>query len=158
MKQQYTDLAGMAAWARRTMQSRFADVTIGPSSNPYLRRWWLVPRNEFANVYLHEILRSDDDRAMHDHPWGNMSFILEGGYREHTPDGVFIRRAGYVGYREATDRHRLEVLPGERALTLFYTGPKVRDWGFWCPQGFVPWQDFTAGENGELIGRGCGES
>jgi hypothetical protein len=51
----------------------------------------------------------------------------------------------------------LEILPGERAVSLFMTGPKVREWGFACPKGWVHWRDFTGGENGELVGRGCGE-
>ncbi len=32
-----------------------------------------------------------------------------------------------------------------------------RNRGFHCPNGWVPWQEFTAGENGELVGKGCGE-
>jgi hypothetical protein len=48
------------------------------------------------------------------------------------------------------------------AWTLFLVGPRVREWGFWCPgdgggERFVHWRDFTAGENGERVGKGCGE-
>lgn len=28
-------------------------------------------------------------------------------------------------------------------MTLFTTGPKVRDWGFWTPEGFVNNEDYT---------------
>lgn len=148
----------MAEWASSIMRSREPDFVIGPVDNPYLRRWWITPRNDFGpNVYLHEILRSDDDRALHDHPWANTSMLLDGGYIEHTPEGVFERRAPWVGSREAESLHRLEVEDGGRAVTLFITGPKVRDWGFDCPNGWVPWQVFTASDNPGEIGRGCGE-
>lgn len=158
MKQRYATLEDLTAFAEVEMM-RQPDVIIGDDPlAPYMRRWWLVPRNEFANVYLHEILRSDDDRALHDHPWANTSLVLSGRYIEHTPEGSFAREAGFVGSREAESSHRLEILPGERAITLFFTGPKVREWGFRCPKGWVHWKDFTAGENGEKIGRGCGEN
>lgn len=80
-----------------------------------------------------------------------------GSYREVTPEGSFIRQPGDVVTREATALHRLELIDGEPCISLFFTGPKVRDWGFQCPKGWVPWQDFTGGANGELVGRGCGE-
>ena len=56
------------------------DFIIGEPANPYLIRWWVIPRNRWFNIYLHEIRRSDDDRALHDHPWLNCSILLHGGY------------------------------------------------------------------------------
>lgn len=153
----YATPAELVAWAEKAME-RAPDFVIGPPDDPYLRRWWLIPRNEACNVYLHEIIRSDDDRALHDHPWPNTSMVIDGRYVEHLPDGsANLREAGWVGSREAEALHRLEILPGERAVSIFMTGPKVREWGFACPKGWVHWRDFTGGENGELIGRGCGE-
>lgn len=157
MKFEYATPDQMRDWARMTMNERSPDFVIGPEDNPYLRRWWVIPRNEYMNLYLHEILHSDDDRAMHDHPFANTSMVISGRYIEHTPDGSFERKAGDVVNRPADALHRLEILPGERAVSLFMTGPKVREWGFACPNGWVHWRDFTGGDNGELIGRGCGE-
>lgn len=148
------DLAGMQAWAEGLMGSRPADFVIG---DDYLRRWWVVPRNPFANTYLHDIRKSDDDRALHDHPWPNTSFLISGSYIEHTPSGHFVRRAGDVVFRPADALHRLEVIPGERAISLFATGPKVREWGFACAQGWVHWRDFTSADDSSQTGRGCGE-
>ncbi|MAW99884.1 MAG: hypothetical protein CMN72_09600 [Sphingomonas sp.] len=150
----YATVAEMQAWADAQMV-RDPDFVIGAPA--YLRRWWIVPRNEKQNVYLHEGLRDDDDRALHDHPWANQSYLIRGRYREITPDGAFIREPGSLITRAATDAHRLELVDGEPFVSLFFTGPKVRDWGFHCRKGFVPWRDFTAGVNGELVGRGCGE-
>lgn len=152
----YANTDDIGAWADSAMM-RDPDFTIGPPSDPYLRRWWVVPRNKLANVYLHEILRSDDDRALHDHPWANTSLVISGRYFEHLADGSrHERTAGWVGARQATDAHRLEVLPGERAVTLFMTGPIVREWGFLCPQGWRHWKEFTNAADKGLVGPGCG--
>lgn len=143
---------------------RAPDFVIGGSDNPYLRRWWVIPRNRWFNIYLHEFLRSDDDRALHDHPWINLSIILKGCYREHKPGGVVKVRKPWrplapwrIVFRLPTAAHRVELIDGLPVWTLFITGPRVREWGFWCPKGFVHWRDFTAGKNGEVVGKGCGE-
>ena len=149
----YASLADMQPWAASMMQ-RMPDFVIGDN---YLRRWWVVPRNEFCNVYLHEIRQSDDDRALHDHPWANRSLIIAGSYQEHTPDGVFVRSAGDVIDRQADALHRLVVDASEPVISLFMTGPVVREWGFACPKGWVPWRDFVDSRDSGQIGRGCGE-
>jgi len=146
-------LAEMQDWAQAIMARR-PDFTIGAD---YLRRWWVIPRNPWCNVYLHEIVQSDDDRAFHDHPWPNRSFLIFGSYIEHTPDGDFIRQAGDVIERSAGALHWLEAVPGVSAVSLFMTGPKQREWGFACPQGWVHWSDFTNPEDSSQTGRGCGE-
>jgi hypothetical protein len=170
----YASPEQMRAWATGIMDHNPPDFVIGPAENPYMERWWIIPRNEACNVYLHRILRSDDDRALHDHPWANTSYLIDGEYDEilplkhgsgyemdaldYQPDNCVTRRrkAGDVVQRQATDAHRL-VLPegGKPVISLFMTGPKVREWGFWCAKGWVPWQEFTGGAHGEIVGRGC---
>lgn len=148
------DLAGMQRWAESQM-TRSPDFIIGDN---YLRRWWIIPRNPFHNIYLHEINKSDDDRAFHDHPWPNTSFLIIGSYIEHTPEGIFTRKAGDIIHRPANALHRLEVIPGERVISLFTTGAVEREWGFQCPQGWRHWKDFVQLEPGfSGVGRGCGE-
>lgn len=152
---QYADITDMQRWARSVMQ-REPDFVIG---GDYMRRWYIIPRNESMNLYLHETLRSDED-VMHDHPWDNTSFVLSGGYIEHTSlGGRVIRMPGDVISRKATDAHRLELVGGYPSISLFLTGPKVREWGFHCPKGWVPWQEFTGGyhDGRSEKGAGCGE-
>src|SRR3546814_4215417 len=69
----------------RIVDRRPPNFVIGGQQDPYMRRWWVIPRNRFINIYLHQVLRPDDDRALHDHPWINLSIILDGGYWEITP-------------------------------------------------------------------------
>lgn len=134
---------------------RKPDFIIGREDDPYMRRWWVIPRNPFFNIYLHQILRSDDDRALHDHPWWNISVILKGFYFEHTPAGVKLRKARSVTLRRAGAAHRLEVF--EPCWSLFITGPIIRKWGFHCPRGWVYWRDFVDDRDTGKVGRGCGE-
>ena len=58
---------------------------------PLLTRYYVVETRWFA-VYLHHLHTSDEDRALHDHPWSFVTFLISGGYEEHTPAGVFWRR------------------------------------------------------------------
>lgn len=145
------------------------DFIIGSPERPYIRRWWLVPRNRVCNVYLHQILRSDDDRALHDHPWPNVSIVLWNRYREITPvkqgqpphhdfyhDGLTHRIVKMLRprFRRATDAHRLEIIDGP-VWSLFITGPWQRTWGFRCAKGWVPWHEFVDATDHGNIGRGC---
>jgi hypothetical protein len=145
---------------RSVAERRPPDVVVGGQERPYLHRWWLIPRNPLFNVYLHRFMRSDDDRALHDHPWASVSFLLEGSYLEHTiaAGGCHHRRefsAGAVKFMLPRRAHRIELHKRE-CWTLFITGPRVRNWYFHCPeQGMVPWKRFTArGDSGE-VGAGC---
>jgi hypothetical protein len=132
---------------------REPDVIIG---NHYLHRWWVIPRNRFFNVYLHLFLHSDDDRALHDHPWWNVSWLLFGTYTEHTPQGKRYFVAGDLRFRNATNPHRIELTNGA-CWTLFITGPVIREWGFHCPKGWRHWTKFVDTKNPGQVGRGCGE-
>jgi hypothetical protein len=133
------------------------------TNNPYMLRWFLFrsKRDWMPRLYLHKFLRSDDDRAPHDHPWWFVSLILWGSYIEHRwIDGVEIvrrRRAPSIAYRPLSTRHRVELIEGWYDLnsrygfkpvwTLILTGSDVRAWGFWCREHFIPWRQFD----------GCGE-
>ncbi len=148
---------------------READFAIGGRDDPYLLRWYILPRNRWFNLYLHKFCRDDDDRALHDHPWWFLSLMIHGMYTEiiaqdmDSGDGRgFVHSAPSIAFRHAEHRHRVvlerdgvgNVVP---CWTLVLTGPRVREWGFWGPKGFVHWKDFTGGEQGERVGTGCGE-
>lgn len=147
----------------------------------YLRRWYLLPRNPICNIYLHHFLRDDDDRALHDHPWAWASLLLRGSYIEHTiaAGGVHHKRTRMVGswkFSLPSRAHRIELnkIPSGAMIatgrdtwatfdyqpqpcwTLFITGPRVRDWGFHCPdQGWVHFLRFTKPGNVGERGPGC---
>ena len=159
------------------------DVVIsGLDGSIYLRRWWIIPRNRWFNIYLHHFVSSDDDRALHDHPWINMSILIQGDYLEIVPGknssnpGIgegnsrcLLRREGHIYVRGPKSLHRVllhldDSLEKEVPVwTLFITGPNVRVWGFQCKRGWVDWKTFTGSPLGTAArgtqrpGIGCGE-
>lgn len=127
----------------------------------YMERYWLIPYGckwafDFA-ARVHCIKRSDKDRAFHDHPWPYLTFILRGGYVEVKPvfeSGIYVGESrtyygpGSVLFRKANSWHRLEIIPGKCAWTLFITGPYKQRWGFLIqPQHKVYWKEFTDAAN-----------
>lgn len=150
---------------------RAPDEIIGDATRPYILRWHLFRKwsKLLENVYIHCVKRSDDDRALHCHPWWSISVILRTGYWEVMPvnkklyaewDPILARlypgmehmhRAekrvwrgpGTIIFRRADAIHRLQLKNNSPDVwTLFITGPKVKEWGFYCLKGFKHWKEF----------------
>lgn len=153
------------------------DFRIPPDTSipSYMDRWWWLPRNAFLNVYLHIVRRSDDDRALHDHPWWNFSCVLDGGYFEHTilaggihkkvwtPAGTMrFRWHGKLAHRLELERNWSDVegTPDEIPVrTIFITGPVMRRWGFHDSSGWVDaydWDAFCAAKGVKTMPMGGG--
>lgn len=152
----YATVEDMQVWAAGVMAQKPHFVINGD----YMHRWYILPRNDRQNVYLHHLLRSDED-LYHDHPWDSTSFIIKGGFWEHlpgVPDPIW-RAPGDVIHRKGADAHYLELPKGETSVSLFFTGPKIRDWGFWCGARWVHWEEYTGGyhDGRSEKGAGCGE-
>lgn len=129
---------------------------------PYLTRWDLLG-NRFTDsphIYLHRFWQSDQQH-LHDHPWPFWSLILRGGYWEvaswnlpgcepvvvdkwHRPFSLLRRPAWWT--------HRVVIEKPGRTWTLVITGRKQREWGFYCPQGRVPWRQYTAQDDQGISG------
>lgn len=95
----------------------------------------LIQKLGFA-VRVHEILRSDEGRDPHDHPWPYVTIILRGGYWEtrYNDAGEKLSEEWYgpgsVLYRPAGSWHRLDLGQRRPVITLFITGKYVGTWGF----------------------------
>lgn len=114
----------------RVASKRDPDMVIGGRDRPYLCRWYLMPRNRWLNIYLHQFWRDDDDRALHDHPWPSLSLLLRGFLVEHTvaAGGVHSRQViteGRWRLRSARFAHRLEV--DSRRVPTWTLGPGCGD-------------------------------
>lgn len=122
----------------------------------YMDRW--VIATPWGTVRIHRINRSDEDRALHDHPWGFCSLILWGSYVEVLPadhdaarlcdkppvlvQGPLIqRRRGWlsIAFRRAIDAHRIII--DRPVWTFVITGRKCRQWGFHTERGWVYWRE-----------------
>lgn len=141
---------------------RSPDFAIGGADNPYLLRWHVIPRNRFGCIYVHEFLRDDDDRALHDHPWPSLTYVVAGAYDDHTIEAGGIHKRDRLGsgafkFRMPSQAHRVEIV-ARPCVTVFIRGPVVREWGFHCEQaGWVHWKDFVATGDRGAIGRGCNQ-
>jgi hypothetical protein len=142
----------------------------------YMNRWWLVPYREpverqpgvFDNtgpvswdrpvawllqrfdiaVRIHQILRSDNTRHPHDHPWPYMTVVLKNGYTEVRFDssGNEIGRKwhgpGSIMFRPANSWHLLVLPKGQDAWTLFITFRKKQTWGFNVDGQKIKWTEY----------------
>lgn len=126
---------------------RDPDYSFLPGPDPYQFRWYLTGQYQATgNVFLHIMTRSDpQENLFHDHNWDNMTVVLAGAIDEYyinspvendEANGKNQRQrfleVGHTVLRAATVAHRL-VLPSseEYAMTLFMTGPKVRQNRTW---------------------------
>lgn len=119
----------------------FKRVVIGPESDPYLVRYILI-KTPWGGLYLHHMIRSDYERALHDHPWDFTSVVLKGGYYELTGSNdpqqgkIICNLPGDVLHRTAAWKHRVILAKGKdgklvKCWTLVFVHKKSRDWGFW---------------------------
>lgn len=138
--------------------------------SPYLSRWYLVggvdaltdkgnPTEKAVftggifgvHVYLHQFHRSDDDEAVHSHPWAwAVSLVLSGGYSEERrtkTDSIERRdvRPPAINVIRHSDFHRVDLYEKD-CWSIFVAGPRVSDWGFFDrhTKEYWPWRDFIA--------------
>lgn len=122
-----------------------------PSGDVYLERYYIYgwTREADFGVALHRLLLSDEDREVHNHPWGeSVSIILAGGYHEEFlgADGKIHQRVlqpGDVNVITANHFHRVELLEKD-CWSLFIMGKRTQGWGFKSRDGstFTPWRRF----------------
>lgn len=120
-------------------------------------KWWPFKRR----LYLHVFVGPDGERVFHDHPFDFTTVVLWGGYDElsHVPGGGWVETVNglqeapsgrlkpdrlrwlSVRHRPALHAHRIVTLHRRVVVTLVIRGPKIREWGFWCPP--VGYEDKT---------------
>lgn len=137
----YHGLAEIALLLKRSMmyrafrvsEKRPPDFVIGHPEAPYMLHWWWIPRNRFFNIYIHKMIRDDEDLALHDHPWSSLSLMVQGSLREHylKPNSSYLRKRDLHGgkwvWRPATFAHHFQILPSdELPITIFITGPCIQ--------------------------------
>lgn len=136
----------------RTIRRSISEVV------PYLTRWYLTkmprmtdgsfpfdkygtPREGIIEddrgraFWIHRFGQDDEDDP-HNHPWEwAISFILSGGYIEWRFDPktgretVRVLQAPAVNIIKHDTFHRVNLIGGEEAWSLFIPGPKTSSWG-----------------------------
>ena len=149
---------------------RWYDIII--NGDLYLTRLTLF-KTPWFSVKVHWIHKPDPDRDLHDHPWPFASFILRGWYKElecRRPDmrGIWMRFAQGPACKEVTEvadrrypvverlvrwfntkdtraAHRI-TSASPKLVTLVFTGPKTKEWGFYDEETFkyTDWEPYIA--------------
>ena len=114
--------------------------------NRYLRRWHAFRSSAFCK-YHHLYIGNDPTPWTHDHPWPSLSLCLQGALLETLRLPCSEERTanifpGALAYRPARTAHRLDLIRGP-AVTLFFTGPHIREWGWHLPDGWHPWHELS---------------
>jgi hypothetical protein len=107
----------------------------------HFRRYRLLSTPWF-NIYIHNILHSDEDRDPHDHPWHFISIILWGSYKEYWMPAndnymywmgrslrAVTHKIGSVIIHNAKDFHQIKLV-SPSVWTLVFTWGKRPSWGF----------------------------
>ena len=117
-------------------------VIINCDGDPYLLRWYLL-RTKPVAIYIHKFVRSDEDRALHDHPWDFIVIPIWQGYYEFSDKGkVRVWPLWSCAHRYSTYRHRVELVQGKPAWSIFIRFERNREWGFWPEGGWIHWKQW----------------
>lgn len=129
-------------WKKGIPLSRYLDSAERHLNCLKMRRW--VLKTPWFLLRLHHIMRSDNDRHFHDHPFDFTSFILRGGYVEYTPGNPLrVCLPGSIVNRRAEDLHYLKLI-GDSAWTFVVTSPYYREWGFHTEDGWIKADQYDA--------------
>ena len=89
---------------------------------PFLRK---RPRWFPFNIIINHIIDDDHGVGTHNHPFPFITIIIKGGYWEtlgNSKEKIW-RAPGYIGFRSADQKHRVDLEPGIKAMTIFIAGP-----------------------------------
>lgn len=132
------------------------------NKEPYMVRYSLISTRWVPNclgqwahflsfrLCLHHILKGDDDKHLHDHPWPWAAFILKGWYWEELIDYQFHNNYSYLNiirglfsFRigRSTTWHKLTLNDGP-VWSLFWMGPRVQEWGFLVDGTKIQWKEY----------------
>jgi hypothetical protein len=124
----------------------------------YMERYWLfnayrkcdgkevTPISWLPSVRIHRILREDQDRHMHDHPWDARTVILRGWYIEERQHAAFLfkRSVGDTTPIRFGEYHSITRVSTGGVWTMFITFGYQGTWGFKVDGVKVPWREYMA--------------
>lgn len=137
-----------------------SDIPSEEGGGTYMTRLIAQWRELGRTARLHVIRQADGDRCLHDHPWSFVTVVLWGGYTEEYETEVILfyprsparlmatvlrERKVWplsINYRPLHFKHRITKLHARVAITLVFTSPEMREWGFYTSEGWRPWTAF----------------
>lgn len=152
---------------RRAIRTPYTHIYSRNGSTVYMYRFWLfnayrsteekdalvragkkIPWEFPVSMRLHKIMRADNDRDKHDHPWNARTIVLRRWYKEirefpaqiqnlvdrynlaDCEGSLFNRLAGQTATLKFEEYHRIIEVPQEGVWTLFITYKYRGIWGF----------------------------
>jgi len=126
---------------------------------PYLERYYLGKALGLT-FYLHRFVAPDDERNVHDHPWGrSAALVLVGGYLEERLRWFDLASGGWRAKARRMFPGRVNVIngwtfhritaPRPETWTLFAHTRRCKSWGFLYPaeEAVVYYQPFDIAAN-----------
>ncbi|UZE30273.1 hypothetical protein [Pseudomonas asplenii] len=177
----------VSAWLiARAQRTPYQHIMSADGAEMYMGRWWLF--NPYSrkshkpalwwcpwSFRVHHIMRPDEDRDLHDHPWDARTIILRGWYTEQrllkaddpavhqllikvadlrqSFDAAFQateyidRRQGDTARLKHGEYHRIDQISPGGVYTLFITSKWRGDWGFLVNGVKVPWRKYSGVED-----------
>lgn len=163
----------IATWLiNRAQRTPYFHIMSADGQEMYMGRWWLFnpyDRDTYNpgywwcpwSVRIHHIMRADNDRDLHDHPWNARTIILRGSYTEQRlidPGDPVLdqlslppsaqateyidRKPGCTATLRFGEYHRIDSVSDGGVYTLFISGPKQGTWGFLVNGVKVPWRKY----------------
>ncbi|WP_339494614.1 hypothetical protein [Pseudomonas sp. RA_105y_Pfl2_P56] len=171
----------------RAKLTPYQHIMSAEGTEMYMGRWWLF--NPYSrethkaalwwcpwSFRIHHIMRPDEDRDLHDHPWNARTIILRGWYNEQrtasdwwkkavrasmvpNPDPKIVewvmkdacewlkRSEGDTATLNHGEYHRIDQVSPGGVTTLFITSKWRGDWGFLVNGVKVPWRTYTGTDN-----------
>lgn len=125
----------------------------------YMGRWWVVKPGTwqsrvlkaltgFESIRLHHIMRPDNDRDKHNHPFFYRTWVLDGYYSEYRrerrgePSYWQLLTAGKSSTGGLEMWHRIDDVSPQGVWTFFCMGENHGEWGFDTPDGYVESRDY----------------
>lgn len=142
----------MSLWERFVRKFFLVKEIVSKFGQVHFRRFRLLQTPWFA-IYIHQILRSDEDLDPHDHPWAFSSVILEGAYEEQSwypPhfQTMYYNKfySGDVIQHKAEDAHKITLISKE-VWTLVFTSGRTRYWGYQTKFGWIGHEEYRLLKN-----------
>jgi hypothetical protein len=166
------------ALIKRAQRTPYSHITSADGADVYMYRFWLFnPYSEdqgkktgagsekdnrrwtwLPSIRIHHIMREDQDRDLHDHPWNARTIVLRGGYSEERPGELsklqpfeyresFKHEAGYTGRLLYGEYHRITSVSAGGVWTLFFTWKYRGTWGFNVNGKKIPWRVYLGHDN-----------
>lgn len=140
----------------KTLSITYTKILDLGRTEDYIHRWSLwLPFG--LSMKIHKIVRPDNDRCEHDHPWWFIRFILHGGYKEVIKGKEYNRLPWRPWFFWRiypclpSFQHKITKLHKPYNLSFVICGPNRGKWGFITKKGWIHWKKFLNAKKKNVV-------